>query len=85
MADKSELVSVWITEHDLEEVGYVVNERSDMRENWRDLREAGIDGGMTFDEYLSSWVEMEMPKEILNDEDPMVRINWIENELEILR
>lgn len=79
------MVTVWITEHDDEEIGYVVNERSDMQENFEDLLEDSLDGGLSFEEYLGTWVELEMPESILHSDDYAVRSEWIESELELLR
>lgn len=83
MAEK--MITVWITEHDDEEVGYVVNEREDMRENFDDLLDGEIDGGLSFEEYLGTWIELEMPYHIFTEDDYAVRNEWIESELELLR
>jgi hypothetical protein len=71
--------TVWITEHDDAAVGFVVNEREDMAGNYEDLVDDGIAQG-TFEEYLASWVSLEMPTDVLNG-PAAARIAWIEEAL----
>lgn len=76
-------IPVWITEHDDDEVSYVVNELDDMRGNWEDmceeLEEDGFD--VTFEDYLDTWTHLEMPEEIFTAEYPE-RNAWIDAQLD---
>jgi hypothetical protein len=69
--------TVWVAEHDDMTVGYVVNELSDMEENFEDIG----DPAFTLDEYLASWTKLEIPEIFFDVEDLAERNTWIKEKI----
>jgi hypothetical protein len=70
----TDTVRVWVTEHDDPEVAYVANDYDDMRGNYEDIG----DSSFTFEEYLESWTEVQMPRDVFESDDYAARAAWIE-------
>lgn len=60
----TDTVRVWYMRHDNPDVGWIINDRNDMRENYNDLEARG-----TFEEYLDSWQYVEVPWDAWHDGD----------------
>src|SRR3954470_2699194 len=58
----TDTVTVWYMRHDDPSVGYILNDREDMRSNYNELEERG-----TFDDYLASWESLEVPRDAWTD------------------